>query len=90
VVACDIHRGNHSFMALEWIPRKWFASTSVDSKIMKLGLKKDGSLAVPLDGSLAGWYKGWPTPGEVGPPVIVGHQLHKYVKDIVVFAKVIV
>ena len=48
-------------------------SISVDSKIMQLGLEKDGSLAVPPDGSLAGWYKGSPTPGEIGPSVIAGH-----------------
>jgi LPXTG-site transpeptidase (sortase) family protein len=48
-------------------------SIFVDSKIMQLGLDKDGSLAVPPDGSLAGWYKGSPTPGEIGPSVIAGH-----------------
>ena len=48
-------------------------SISVNSKIMQLGLEKDGSLAVPPDGSLAGWYKGSPTPGEIGPSVIVAH-----------------
>ena len=45
----------------------------VSSKIMQLGLEKDGSLAVPPDGSLAGWYSGSPTPGEEGPSVIVAH-----------------
>ncbi len=48
-------------------------SIAVNSKIMQLGLEKDGSLAVPPDGSLAGWYKGSPTPGEIGPSVIAGH-----------------
>ena len=48
-------------------------SIFVDSKIMQLGLEKDGTLSVPPDGSLAGWYTGSPTPGEVGPSVIAGH-----------------
>jgi LPXTG-site transpeptidase (sortase) family protein len=45
----------------------------VSSKIMQLGLENDGSLSVPPDGSLAGWYSGSPTPGEEGPSVIVAH-----------------
>lgn len=48
-------------------------SIGVDSKIIQLGLEKDGSLAVPPDGSTAGWYKGSPTPGEIGPSVVAGH-----------------
>lgn len=30
-------------------------------------------MEVPPDGDLAGWYKGAPTPGELGPAIIVGH-----------------
>lgn len=45
----------------------------VDSKLMKLGLQKDGSLQVPPSGSPAGWYTGSPTPGEIGPAIIAGH-----------------
>lgn len=48
-------------------------SISVNSKIIQLGLEKDGSMTVPADGSLAGWYKYSPTPGEIGPSVIVAH-----------------
>jgi sortase (surface protein transpeptidase) len=48
-------------------------SIYVDAKIMQLGLEKDGTLSVPPDGSQAGWYTGSPTPGEVGPSVIVAH-----------------
>ena len=48
-------------------------SLGVNASIMQLGLMSDGTLAVPPDGSLAGWYKESPTPGEVGPSVIVAH-----------------
>ena len=45
----------------------------VDSQVMELGLLDDGTLEVPPDGSLAGWYDGGPTPGEQGPAVLAGH-----------------
>jgi hypothetical protein len=45
----------------------------VDSKLMDLGLRADGSLQVPPSGFPAGWYTGGPTPGEVGPAIIAGH-----------------
>jgi hypothetical protein len=48
-------------------------SIYVDAKIMQLGLEQDGTLSVPPDGSQAGWYIGSPTPGEIGPSVIVAH-----------------
>lgn len=45
----------------------------VDSGLMDLGLKADGTMEVPPGGFPAGWYTGMPTPGELGPAVIVGH-----------------
>ena len=48
-------------------------SIGVDSKLMKLGLLKDGSLQVPPSAFPAGWYSGSPTPGEMGPSIIAGH-----------------
>lgn len=38
-----------------------------------LGLNPDGSLQVPADPTVAGWYIDGPTPGEVGPAVFAGH-----------------
>ncbi len=49
------------------------ASIGVDTLLMDLGLMPDGSLEVPPDGKLAGWFTGAPTPGERGPAVIAGH-----------------
>jgi len=38
-----------------------------------LGLQADRSLQVPVSYDLLGWYKFGPTPGELGPAVVVGH-----------------
>jgi sortase (surface protein transpeptidase) len=48
-------------------------SIAVNAKIMKLGLTKKGELQVPPNAPTAGWYKGSPTPGQIGPSIIVGH-----------------
>ncbi len=46
---------------------------NVDSDVMDLGLRADGTLEVPPDAFPAGWFTGAPTPGELGPAIIVGH-----------------
>ena len=38
-----------------------------------LGLQTDNSIEVPDSYTSVGWYKFGPTPGEVGPAVILGH-----------------
>jgi hypothetical protein len=45
----------------------------VDAPVIDLGLNPDGTLQVPSNFSVAGWYAGGPEPGDVGPAVIVGH-----------------
>jgi hypothetical protein len=47
----------------------------VDSALMQLGKNPDGTVEVPPlgDDSPAGWYRGSPTPGELGPSVMLGH-----------------
>jgi sortase (surface protein transpeptidase) len=45
----------------------------VDSGLLTLGLRDDRTMEVPPDGESAGWYSGAPTPGELGPSIIVGH-----------------
>ena len=45
----------------------------VDSRLMPLGLQDDGALQVPPAAFPAGWYSGAPTPGELGPAILVGH-----------------
>ena len=45
----------------------------VDSDLMDLGLQPDRTIEVPPGGFPAGWYTGAPTPGELGPAIILGH-----------------
>ncbi len=47
----------------------------VDTPVMRLGLASDGSVQVPPieADDRAGWYQHSPTPGQVGPSVILGH-----------------
>ncbi|HEX2069518.1 MAG TPA: class F sortase [Actinomycetota bacterium] len=48
-------------------------SIGVDAPVIKLGLRSDGTLQVPLVYSEAGWWKGGAKPGQIGSSVIVGH-----------------
>lgn len=48
-------------------------SIGVDTGLMDLGLQPDGTMDVPPDGALAGWYTKAPTPGEIGPAIIAAH-----------------
>jgi hypothetical protein len=48
----------------------------VDSPLLRLGLNRDGSLQVPslaTSASLAAWYRGSVTPGQIGTSLIEGH-----------------
>jgi len=53
--------------------RLQIGAIGVDSALMHLGLRTDGSMAVPPRAFPAGWYDGGPTPGELGPAIIAGH-----------------
>ncbi|WDF39783.1 class F sortase [Streptomyces sp. T12] len=47
----------------------------VDTPLIRLGLAPDGTVQVPpiTADDRAGWYRHSPTPGQVGPSVILGH-----------------
>ena len=47
----------------------------VGSDLLDLGLQDDGTVEVPpLDAvDVAGWYRGSPAPGAIGPAVLLGH-----------------
>lgn len=47
---------------------------AVRSRLVGLRLNADGTLQVPTDYGVAGWYSDGPAPGDSGPPaIIVGH-----------------
>lgn len=48
-------------------------SVGIDAALIPLGLAADGSMEVPEDFGLAGWYVDGPEPGEPGASVVVGH-----------------
>jgi sortase (surface protein transpeptidase) len=48
-------------------------SIGVSSALVRLGLNPDGTMQVPGDYGVAGWFTGGPAPGEIGPAVIAGH-----------------
>ena len=45
----------------------------VDTPLVRLALNRDGTLEVPADFAVAGWYALGPSPGQRGSAVIVGH-----------------
>ena len=45
----------------------------VSSPLVPLGLNPDGTMQVPGDFQVAGWFTGGPQPGQLGPAVIAGH-----------------
>jgi hypothetical protein len=50
-------------------------SINVNAPVMPVGLAANGAIDAPplADNNLAGWYSGGPSPGQMGPAVVVGH-----------------
>lgn len=48
-------------------------SIGVSSDIISVGKLPDNSMQTPNNGTQVGWYKYSPSPGQIGPSVIVGH-----------------
>lgn len=48
-------------------------SVGINTSLITLGTEADGTLETPDAYDVAGWYKYSPTPGQIGPSVIVGH-----------------
>jgi sortase (surface protein transpeptidase) len=46
---------------------------AVDTSVIPVGRRADDTMEVPRDPYVVGWYKYAPTPGEIGPAVMVGH-----------------
>jgi sortase (surface protein transpeptidase) len=45
----------------------------VSTPLVRLGLNPDGTMQVPGNFQVAGWFTGAPQPGQLGPAVIAGH-----------------
>lgn len=45
----------------------------VDTTFISIGQKTDGTMEVPGRYDVVGWYNKAPTPGELGPSIVVGH-----------------
>lgn len=48
-------------------------AASVDTRLQRLGRAADGTVEVPADFAVAGWFGEGPRPGQAGPAVILGH-----------------
>jgi hypothetical protein len=65
--------GTNEVKPLALTGRILIPAIGVDAKVVPLYLNGDGSLQVPSDPKVAGWYAMGPFPGEPGPAVVVGH-----------------
>jgi sortase (surface protein transpeptidase) len=45
----------------------------VDSRLQRLGLNADGTIEIPTEWDVAGWFAQGAKPGQPGPAVILGH-----------------
>ena len=48
-------------------------AAGVDTALVRLGRAADGSIEVPAQFDVAGWYDEGPRPGQPGPAVVLGH-----------------
>jgi hypothetical protein len=46
----------------------------ITTGLIRLGLLPDGSMQVPPNADVVGWFTGAPTPGSLGPAVLAGHE----------------
>ena len=74
------HRRSPKSVAQPVLPRSKpvtldIPAIGVQSSLLSLGLNTDGTVQVPSGTSYdrAGWYRYSPTPGSIGPAVILGH-----------------
>ena len=51
----------------------WIPAIGVRTRLIRLGITRQGKLQVPSSPSVAGWYTSSPRPGEIGSSIIAGH-----------------
>jgi sortase (surface protein transpeptidase) len=62
-----------SYRAVAVPVRLRIPAIGVDTRVQRVGLAADGTVAPPDGWQVAGWYSKGPRPGQPGPAVIVGH-----------------
>jgi sortase (surface protein transpeptidase) len=72
--SATVHRVAHTKVLPKSIPTHLRVPlASVDTDIIQIGQNADGTIELPTSYDIVGWYKYGPTPGELGPAIIVGH-----------------
>ena len=66
-------RSVRSYVAVAEPIRLRIADAGVDTPLQRLGRAPDGSIEVPTDFAMAGWFAEGVRPGEPGPAVVLGH-----------------
>jgi len=69
----DSFRSTRTYNAVAAPVRLRIPAAGIDTALQPLGRNPDGTIAVPTDPDVAGWYAEGPRPGQQGPAVILGH-----------------
>jgi hypothetical protein len=72
-LAVDSFRSTRTYDAVAEPVRLRIPAAGIDTSLQSLGHNPDGTIAVPTDPDVAGWYAEGPRPGQQGPAVILGH-----------------
>src|SRR5918997_6984048 len=72
-LAVDSFRSTRTYDAVAVPVRLRIPAVGIDTALQSLGRNADGTVAVPTDPEVAGWYAEGPRPGQQGPAVILGH-----------------
>jgi hypothetical protein len=72
-IAADSFRSARTYSAVAVPIRLRIPALRINTRLQRLGLQPDGSVAVPNRTDVAGWYERGPRPGQAGPAVILGH-----------------
>jgi sortase (surface protein transpeptidase) len=72
-VSADSFTSARTYPAVAPPVRLRIPAIGVDTRLDRLGLQADGTIAVPRRAGVAGWYARGPRPGQPGPAVVLGH-----------------
>jgi sortase (surface protein transpeptidase) len=72
-MAADTFRSERTYLKVAAPVRLRIPALRLTSPLQRLGVRADGTIAVPESPHAAGWYERGPRPGQAGPAVILGH-----------------